>query len=142
MYFDHCARRSIVGPVATQQELPTGERPMHFRPLGFSSGGGATPVSFAIPYAFRLRTLPPSSLSRLQPAPLLQAGPQGPARVVGAIVQVVVDAVIGVHLLLLLHDREGTITVVRLQLTFPPCAGTAGKAFSPGGYLMSIWGWD
>ena len=46
------------------------------------------------------------------------------------------------HLLLLLHDREGTVTVVRLQLTFPPCAGTAGKAFSPGGYLMSIWGWD
>ena len=52
------------------------------------------------------------------------------------------SSLIDVHLLLLLHDREGTVTVVRLQLTFPPCAGTAGKAFSPGGYLMSIWGWD
>ena len=48
MYFDHCARRLVDVPVATQQDMPPGSVPTHVVPLG-PSGGGRCDPSFATP---------------------------------------------------------------------------------------------
>ena len=140
MYFDHCARRSPDVDVDPQQRLPPGGRPTCLQEessLGAPSGGGAeVPVGIvysripATSATVAAPVLPVASQSSVFAASRTTGSGKGHGRRRSRL------------LLLLLHDREGTVTVVRLQLTIPPCAGTAGKAFSPGGYLMSIWGWD
>ena len=130
LYFDHCARRDYNDSAAARQAVSTGGKHAT-RPLFPSTGRGDMQMPGVI--LGSTEQVPHDPVA----APVLpvtsSTGAPAASRTTGSSSWRERSSY---HL----QDREGYITVVRLQLTLPPCAGTAGKSFSPGGNLMSIWG--